>query len=72
VLDGTVLVVDLDGGHSGVEIAAHGLGGWNHGNSLIRELQACGWELRDQVNLVWGLELGFGLRVGAEGPGEPS
>ncbi len=49
VLDGTVLTINVDGAHGGIEMPSHGLGGWNHGNSLFRLLTLSGWELWHQV-----------------------
>ncbi|EKX36102.1 hypothetical protein GUITHDRAFT_117772 [Guillardia theta CCMP2712] len=68
-LDGTLLTLNLDGSHGGVEVSSHGLGGWNHSSSLLQALLAQGWELCHQ-DLCGGVGdmAGSGLRKDARSP----
>ena len=43
-----MLTIDVDGAYGGIELPSHGLGGWNHSNSLFSQLQDAGWDLWHQ------------------------
>ena len=47
-LDGTMLTLELDAAHHGVEVPSHAVGSFNHPHSLLSALQGQGWEVFSQ------------------------
>jgi len=44
-LDGTLLTLNLDAAHGGVEMPSHAIGSYNHPHSLLSALLGQGWEV---------------------------